>query len=70
MEQVKDMTSFRTQSTNEMRERFQGMVQTVWSDTNSFLDGFYGKKTDSDAGNNTAWHCFRAIFPKAGKPSK
>ena len=29
------------------------MMQTVWSDADSFLDGFYGKKKDEKGGDNT-----------------
>lgn len=69
-EQVKDMIQFRTHATPEMRERFQGVVQTVWSDPKSFLDGFYGRQTDLTAGNNTAWNCFKTIFPKRDNKKK
>ncbi len=58
--QVRDMIKFRDYSTPEMKERFMGMVQTVWSGTGQFLDSFYGdtsnKETYTDAG------CFKAMF--------
>jgi hypothetical protein len=64
VEQVQDMNRFRMQSTSDMTNRFAGIVQTVWSDAGSFLDGFYGRKKDAAAGTNTPWDCFKAIFPK------
>jgi hypothetical protein len=63
-EQMQDMKRFRGTATTDMKERFQGIVQTVWSDTNSFLNGFYGKTKDPAEGENTPWNCFRAVFPK------
>ena len=44
VQQVKDMMRFRNYSSNEMKDRFQGVIQTVWSDAESFIDGFYGRK--------------------------
>ena len=63
--QVADMTTFRRDATPETRENYQGIVQTVWSDAESFLTGFYAKKKDSKAvEENTPWNCFRAIYEK------
>lgn len=62
--QVEDMIRFRKDSTPAMKERFQGIVQTVWSGPGEFLDGFYGKVKDDKAGANTQWDCFRATFAK------
>jgi hypothetical protein len=62
--QVDDMVRFRTYATKEMKERFGGMMQTVWSDAGSFLDGFYGRKPDPEAGENTPWNTFRTMYTK------
>lgn len=61
--QSKDMMDFRATATKSMKDRYQGMMQTVWSDVGNFLDGYYGRKTDPNAGTNTPWECFRAVFP-------
>ncbi len=66
--QVEDMDTFIRNSTPEMSARFQGIVQTVWSDTRSFLDGYYTDKKDSDGGTMTPWACFKTIFPKKETP--
>jgi hypothetical protein len=42
--QVNDMLSFRRDATPEMKERFQGMVQTVWSSAGNFLKEVQGCK--------------------------
>lgn len=61
--QVEDMGIFIRDSAPDMSAHFQGIVQTVWSDTKSFLEGYYADKKDSDGGNMTPWACFRTIFP-------
>ena len=60
--QLIDMLNFRETATKAMKENYQGMVQTVWSDAGSFMEGFYGKKTDPKYGDKTAWNCFRTLF--------
>lgn len=62
--QVTDMLTFRKDATPEMKDNYQGIVQTVWSNADSFLEGFYGKKKDDKGGDNTPWSCFRATFAK------
>jgi hypothetical protein len=64
--QTADMVNFRKQSSPEMSEHFKGMMQTVWSDAGSFLDGFYGIKKDDKANGNTPWDCFKALYQKIG----
>jgi hypothetical protein len=59
--QVQDMAKFRRNSSPAMKARFQGIVQTVWSDAGGFLDKDYqGKATGKNAEDN-AWNCFRAV---------
>ena len=63
--QANDMVRFRNSSTPEMRKRFCGMVQTVWSGAEQFLGSYYGKR--EDAGENTPVKCFRAMYDEIGK---
>ena len=65
VEQYKDMIDFRRTATPVMKERYKGIVQTVWSDAGTFMDGFYAKKKDDKGGDNTPWHSFTAIFTKS-----
>ena len=67
--QTQDMVRFRKSVTPVMRERFQGMMQTVWSGAGPFLDEFYGKNAAAEAGANTPSNCFRAMFDEIGKLS-
>jgi len=63
-EQVDDMVKFRKASTPEMKVRFQGIVETTWSSTQSFLNGYYGIGHQAPAGRNTSWQCFRDVFQR------
>ena len=59
LQQKQMMLDLRTHATPEMKARFTGMVQTVWSGAGGFLDRFYGEsEEDSDA------KCFKALFVK------
>ncbi len=62
--QVEDMYTFRRDATTETKDNYQGMMQTVWSDAKSFLDGFYGNKKDEAQGDNTPWQCFRSMYTR------
>ncbi len=64
VKQTEDMVNFRKESAKEMKPRFYGMMQTVWSDAASFLVGFYGNKKDDKGGDNTPWNSFRALYEK------
>jgi len=66
--QVQDMVNFRNQSTPEMKDRFLGMVQTVWSGAEQFLDSYYGRRKEDD--NNTPVNCFRALYKEIGRLEK
>ncbi len=63
LQQTDDMLRWRATTSREMRSRFQGMVQTVWSGAGQFLRQDYAGK-----GNPTnAWNCFQAVFNEVGK---
>ena len=57
--QVQDMVKYRKHSTPEMSEHFMGMVQTIWSGTEEFLESYYGRKREN--GENTQVNCFKAM---------
>ncbi len=62
--QVRDMIRFRESSTRAMRDRFLGVVQTVWSGAGNFLDQYEGRKAEQDAKRpgHTEAHCFRRVL--------
>jgi hypothetical protein len=75
IEQVSDIVRFRQESTPEMRDRFQGIVETTWSSTTNFLRGYYGNlpappgRYAGANGENTSWNCFREVFARVGELS-
>lgn len=69
IDQLHDMISFRKGSSPEMKPRFQGMIQTVWSDANGFLNGYYRSKENTSTTGNTAWDCFRQLYREINKLS-
>ena len=58
--QAQDMVKFRDHSTPEMKDRFMGMVQTVWTGAGQFLDSFYGRRNEDNP--NTHVKCFKALY--------
>ena len=70
IKQTQDMFRFRASSAPEMKERFQGMMQTVWSGAGQFLDEFYGRRKDGKEGDNTASNCFKAMFGEIEKQNE
>jgi len=61
--QIEDMQRFRSHSTPEMKDRFLGVIQTIWSGEEQFLDAFYGRKAEK--GDNTQVNCFKAMFKRS-----
>ena len=68
--QMQDMIAFRAESTKEMKPRFRGMVQTVWSEAPAFVTGFYQNKKDPQGGENTPWICFGQLYDAINKITK
>jgi hypothetical protein len=66
--QVQDMVKFREHSTPQMKERFLGMIQTVWSGTGQFLESYYGIRNEE--GKNTPVNCFKALFGEIMRMAK
>ncbi len=62
--QVKDMHSFRQGSTAAMKDRFLGIMETVWSPASTFMRNYYG---NSSSNRNTPENCFRAMFDEVNK---
>lgn len=59
--QLAQMLAYRDQATPVMRDRFRGMIHTVWTSADQFMDVYYGdKKNEDPQGNQVA--CFNALF--------
>ena len=68
-EQLAQMLDFRANATPAMKDRFQGMIHTVWTDADAFMEVYYGdKKNENPQGNQVA--CFNALFSEIANLSK
>ena len=47
VQQVRDMYSFRTGSSHQMKDRFLGVMETVWSPASVFLREYYSRDNPS-----------------------
>jgi len=64
-QQIQDMIRFRNDSSPEMKERFLGIIQTIWSDAGPFLDAFYGRAEEDSL--NSEIDCFKKLFEEIKK---
>jgi hypothetical protein len=60
--QANDMARFKQVATPEMKERYAGMVQTVWSSADEFLKTYYSEDNTSRVESNTPENCFRVLY--------
>jgi hypothetical protein len=66
--QTQDMVKFRKSATPEMKDHYQGMVQTIWSDAGQFLDNYYGRKPQTPENSpDSQVDCFKALFGELNK---
>jgi len=70
--QVNDMLTFRQQSSSKMKDRFYGMMETVWSGAGSFMNDYYVKKKAKQevVSKKTQESCFEAMFDQINKLAK
>lgn len=75
VQQVKDMTAFRQHATLQMRGRYLGVMETVWTSVSNFLDGYYGKtkavvealEPQKTNPNQNPWNTFKAMYTEVEK---
>jgi hypothetical protein len=60
------MLDFRAGATPATKDRYQGMMQTVWSSTSNFMDVYYGKAENKDP-NGDQDACFKDLFEAIGQ---
>jgi hypothetical protein len=65
--QTQDMARFRASATRQLKPRFQGMMQTVWSDVGGFFKEFYAPPVTEGKSPAT---CFRTLFDEMKKLSE
>ena len=69
--QLQDTLKFRERSTRAMKTRFLGMMQTVWSGSESFMDQYYGRRPavegkKKNSGNSDV-KCFKTLYEEIEK---
>ncbi len=69
VQQLNNIIELRQHSAAAMKNRFQGMVQTVWSDAGSFLRELesHPKAEDYKSGEKTPVHCFLRLYDEVQK---
>ena len=53
-----------------MKPRYYGMMQTVWSGTDQFIDAFYGKQPANADGRGNPADGFKALFKRIDELEK
>lgn len=65
VKQLHQMLELRENATEATKDRFYGMMQTIWTDADNFMEIYNGPKTGTD--NNTkSVKCFNALFEEIG----
>lgn len=60
--QLQMMVDFRKNATPEMKDNFQGMIQTIWTGAENFLDYFYGVKPQPGLEQGDQAGCFKDLY--------
>jgi len=68
--QAEDMARFRKNTTEEMKNRYYGMMQTVWSGTDQFINAFYGRQQEESKGRPNPADAFKALFTRMNELEK
>ena len=61
-QQLDLMLELRKNATPETRENYQGMIQTVWTSAENFLDYYYGIKSQPDPERGDQAACFKDLL--------
>jgi hypothetical protein len=61
-QQVADMYRFRKFATGEMKDRYQGMLHTVWTGNQAFLDQYYGLREHRNDNGLSQVECLKEVF--------
>ncbi|MEL6925526.1 MAG: family 20 glycosylhydrolase, partial [Bacteroidota bacterium] len=58
--------AFRQSATPVMKDRYLGMIHTIWTSSKNFLDMYYGLKENKDP-NGDQVGCFKALYEAIGQ---
>ncbi|WP_295672734.1 family 20 glycosylhydrolase [uncultured Mucilaginibacter sp.] len=62
--QVEDLYRSRAIAGKELKGRFYGIAETVWSSPVQFLNGYYGRTVNPKDNDNSPWNTFRVMYDK------
>jgi len=65
--QLNQMLLYRENTTPEMKDRFAGVMQTVWSGAKSFMDQYYGRIPSENERGQDQIATFKALYEEIGK---
>lgn len=68
--QTQDMVKFRQLAKPKIRKLYRGMMQTIWTNPEAFLDEYYAGKLIVDATDKTQTNCFKAMTAAINKLSE
>lgn len=60
-QQTNDMIGYRKSAKPKVKKLYMGMMQTIWTNSTSFLDDYYAAKITADTVVNTQTNCFKAM---------
>ena len=67
--QTQDIIKYRQLAKPKIKKRYQGIMQTIWTNTESFLDDYYAAKLVENNEENTQGNCFKALGGEINKLS-
>jgi hypothetical protein len=65
IQQVRDMRRYRAHAAPETKERYLGLLQTVWGETGAFIEAFRGS-SGADAERREEAACLEAVLEELG----
>ena len=67
LKQLESTLFFRENATPELKENYAGMMQTIWSSAQGFMDQYYGKTPSRNSRGESQVECFKELFDQIGK---
>jgi hypothetical protein len=66
-QQLDMMVNLRKNATLATKDNYQGMIQTVWTSSENFMDYYYGIKEQPDKDRGDQAGCFKELLEEIGK---
>lgn len=68
--QIQDMVKYRQAAKPAIKKLYKGIMQTIWTNADSFLDEYEAAKTATNKEENTQANCFMAMINEINKISR